>query len=523
MGATDVDPFAIFHAAPVGETSTEKAQRLKQEAEAQRISDMIDEQLKAEKQAMKKEKYTVRVLLLGQSESGKSTTLKNFRMRYARAAWEEERASWRAVIQLNLIRSIITIVEAIQDEMEDASENPPSPSTRYGNHSTSSDSPTGSSFNFSLPSDAVSQSGFSSILTERHQLLKLRLGPLRRVQTDLKRRLGEGAEEEQDGVAAEIGPLDNSKGHRPQRREFTVRRLHDALQKGASVHKPISRNFNGGAGSHSNGSHTGSDEDVTVDDATEIIASCREDMRSLWCDESVRAVLKKRKIRLEDSAGFFLDDLDRIAHRNYEPSDDDVLRARLRTLGVQEYKINFEPNNTTVFSAGIGGDVGKTWLLYDVGGSRTVRHAWIPFFEDVQAIIFLAPVSCFDERLSEDSKVNRLEDSFMLWRSVTSSALLSKATMILFLNKCDLLKKKLRSGVMVRQYLPSFGDRPNDTNTVVKYLREKFKEILKQQSPEQRAGYFYATSVIDTKATSTTIKAVKDSILRHYLVNAEFL
>ncbi|PPR05527.1 hypothetical protein CVT24_003270 [Panaeolus cyanescens] len=497
MGATDVDPFAIFHAAPPGETSLQRTQRLKQEAEAQRISDMIDEQLKAEKQALKKEKYTVRVLLLGQSESGalcfkfrKSTTLKNFRMRYARAAWDEERASWRAVIQLNLIRSIITIVEAIQDEMEAASGNPPSPTSRHANYASSSgESPTTSSFHHSSPSDGASQAGFSTLLTERHQLLKLRLGPLRRVETDLKRRLGEGAEEEQDGAAASMGPLDGSNGHRSQRREFSVRRLHDALQKGASVHKPSGRSVNGG-------SHTESDEDVTIDDATEIIASCRDDMRSLWCDESVRAVLKNRKIRLEDSAGFFLDDLDRIARRSYEPSDDDVLRARLRTLGVQEYRICFEPANTTVFSAGIGGDVGKTWLLYDVGGSRTMRHAWIPFFEDIQAIIFLAPVSCFDERLSEDSKVNRLEDSFMLWRSVTSSMLLSKATMILFLNKCDLLKKKLKSGVMVRQYLPSFGDRPNDTNTVVKYLREKFKEILKQQSPEQRAGYFYATSVI---------------------------
>ncbi|KAJ3506396.1 hypothetical protein NLJ89_g6889 [Agrocybe chaxingu] len=156
---------------------------------------------------------------------------------------------------------------------------------------------------------------------------------------------------------------------------------------------------------------------------------------------------------------------------------------------------------------GIGGDAGKEWLLYDVGGSRTMRHAWVPYFDNVQAIIFLAPVSCFDERLTEDSKVNRLEDSFLLWRSVCGSKLLARATMILFLNKCDLLKKKLKSGVQVRKYLPSYGERPNDANTVVKYLKEKFKEIFKQQSADQRQSYFYATSVIDTKATAATIKA----------------
>jgi guanine nucleotide-binding protein subunit alpha len=33
----------------------------------------------------------------------------------------------------------------------------------------------------------------------------------------------------------------------------------------------------------------------------------------------------------------FLNDIERIAARDYEPSDNDVIRARLRTLGVQEY------------------------------------------------------------------------------------------------------------------------------------------------------------------------------------------
>lgn len=37
----------------------------------------------------------------------------------------------------------------------------------------------------------------------------------------------------------------------------------------------------------------------------------------------------------------FLNDIDRIAVRDYEPTNDDVVRARLRTLGVQEHRIKF--------------------------------------------------------------------------------------------------------------------------------------------------------------------------------------
>jgi guanine nucleotide-binding protein subunit alpha len=38
-----------------------------------------------------------------------------------------------------------------------------------------------------------------------------------------------------------------------------------------------------------------------------------------------------------------LDDLYRIAHRGYEPTDDDIVRARLRTVGVQEYRFLLDP------------------------------------------------------------------------------------------------------------------------------------------------------------------------------------
>jgi hypothetical protein len=38
-----------------------------------------------------------------------------------------------------------------------------------------------------------------------------------------------------------------------------------------------------------------------------------------------------------------------------------------------------------------------TWHLYDVGGARGQRHSWVPFFDDANAIIFVAPVSAFDQ------------------------------------------------------------------------------------------------------------------------------
>lgn len=69
----------------------------------------------------------------------------------------------------------------------------------------------------------------------------------------------------------------------------------------------------------------------------------------------------------------FLDDLNRVARVDYEPTDDDVLRSSLRTIAPQEYRIKIK--QSTSFFEG-GGDLGKEWLLYDLGGSRTMVYAF---------------------------------------------------------------------------------------------------------------------------------------------------
>lgn len=71
------DPLAAAAAPPSDETPQQRADREREEAEAKRVSDEIDQSLRDERAALRKKKKPVKVLLLGQSESGKSTTLKS--------------------------------------------------------------------------------------------------------------------------------------------------------------------------------------------------------------------------------------------------------------------------------------------------------------------------------------------------------------------------------------------------------------------------------------------------------------
>ncbi|KAH0834093.1 guanine nucleotide binding protein, alpha subunit [Lanmaoa asiatica] len=497
------DPFALVLAPPPNESPEAREARERAEAEARRRSDSIDEQLRQERITLKKKKKPVKVLLLGQSESGKSATLKSqssiihphfdpvdltplldFQLQYARREWAEDKTAWRAVIFLNLIRNILDVLDALLREMSLADGDRRPPSTEYISDSDWEPSPHTPVYRF----------------TDKHRLLKLRLAPLRRVQVDLEKRLGPGSQEIYSFLP--VAPTErDEKGHLHSREFGIISRngWKSGLEKLRLVQKDGSRPES-----------TPRRREEEKYEITDVLVGCKEDMKNLWDDSVVQQILTQRKAHIEDSPGFFLNDIERIASSGYEPSDDDIVRARLRTVGVQEHKFIME-------------DQGREWIMYDVGGTRSSRAVWASYFDDVDAIIFLSPISCFDERLREDSRVNRLEDSYQLWRSVCSSPILAKTHIILFLNKCDLLHNKIKRGARVKDFIPSFGDRKNDTSTVMKYFQSHFKEISKSVSPEPRPFFVHFTSVIDTKATAVTLRVVEESILRSHLRNADLL
>ncbi|KAJ7353187.1 guanine nucleotide binding protein, alpha subunit [Mycena albidolilacea] len=505
--SSEDDPLTAALAPPPNEKPAEREARERAEAESKRVSDEIDAQLRRERENEKKRK-PVKLLLLGQSESGKTATLKilladifQFQLLYCKRQWSQDRASWRCVILLNLVRNMNDILDILGREM--AAANPEALPVASSKMTQPTAIPTstatiGSPIAYGLP---------LLKFKDKHRLLRLRLAPLRRVQSDLEARLGAAATELYTTNTNSAAPFDSgsSTTPKPREKEFSIHSTNGwktALERFRAARR-----------------RSGEDSGVLrkvrdmEDEVLDVIAGCRDDMRSIWEDRVVREMLSRRKVRIEDSAGFFLNDVDRIARTDYQITDDDIIRARLRTVGVQEYRVTFEH----------GHSAGSEWRMYDVGGTRSSRAVWYSYFDDVDAIIFLAPVSCFDEKLAEDRHVNRLEDSYMLWKSVCACKLLARTQLVLFLNKCDLLQAKLMRGAKIRDSVPSFGDRRNDVATATRYFQQHFKEIQRTYSPVQRPFYVHLTSVIDTKSTAVTLGAVEESILRDHLRRADLM
>ncbi|KAH9916664.1 G-protein alpha subunit [Fomitopsis serialis] len=429
----------------------------KQQKDAQAVSHRIDEDIQESRKAFERRKKAIKILLLGRV--GKSTTLKNFQLAFSPQHFRSERAAWRTIIQLNLIRSIKRLLEVLQQELDESTQplRTGAPDKGKGKAAT---------VRFS-----------TSPLTDQHRRMRMRLSPLLPIEEQLTRRLLPDAND----------------------------RLQDVCVRAGSGWKGLLAGIqqDGGADGQARAKEPRrpSTAEGRRDDPTAVLAACRDDIIALWEDPVVRAVLKRRGVRLQDMPGFFLNDAARIATMGYDPTDEDIVRARLRTLGVEEHRFTMES----------GALPGSEWYIYDVGGSRNNRPMWIPYFDDIQAIIFLAPLA-FNLMLEEDTKVNRLEDSIMLWKEICQNPLLAKTTLILFLNKAT-----LAAGIRVNKYVPSYGDQPNDVQHVTKYFRDKFRGYHKRLSPQARSFYWHETSVVDTRSTAAILVGVREGILRAHL------
>ncbi|KAH8827966.1 guanine nucleotide-binding protein alpha-4 subunit [Flagelloscypha sp. PMI_526] len=453
------------------ESAEERQARLQREQEAQARSNAIDEELNRQRIAEKKGPKCVKLLLLG-----KSTTLKNFQLMNSPKAFRTERASWRAVVQLNVVRSIRLILDAVTDAQNAVR-------------------PSGS---------PITDTPEYPPLTPEHLKLKMRLAPLQSVEDALLRKLAPPGTA--DNEATHLTPLTNL----PGRKELAV---YGAKQwKGA-----FGRLLTGGERTSLDGDAVNLED---PDEPSVVLNACRDDMIQLWNDPLIRQLLKAQKLRLEDMAGFpmtdgfssFLDSIERVTALRYVPTDDDILRARIKTLGVSEHRFRLKAMS--------GNMVSHDWRIFDVGGARSVTifvAAWVPYFDDIDAIIFLAPISCFDQVLAEDSAVNRLEDSILLWKSVVGHPLLKNTSIVLFLNKIDILKQKLQAGVKFADFVVSYGQRPNTYDSISGYLQKKFAGLHKTASPQPRPFYSHFTSVTDTQSTAIILGNIKDQIVQENL------
>ena len=146
------------------------------------------------------------------------------------------------------------------------------------------------------------------------------------------------------------------------------------------------------------------DDQVIAKDAFDLIRSMDEcepidievgdAIKTLWADPGIIKVWDRRnEFQIIESVKYYFDKIDEIKQPDYIPSQNDVLMARVRTSGIVTERYNIDDT---------------TFEMYDVGGQRNERKKWIHCFEGVTAVIFVAAISEYDQKLFEDGATNRM-------------------------------------------------------------------------------------------------------------------
>lgn len=222
-------------------------------------------------------------------------------------------------------------------------------------------------------------------------------------------------------------------------------------------------------------------------------------IKRLWSDEGAQETFaRRREYQLNDSAEYFLNALDRLCGKNYVPSQDDVLRTRVKTTGIVEIRFHFKELH---------------FKMFDVGGQRSERKKWIHCFEGVTAIIFCVALSAYDLMLAEDEEMNRMHESMKLFDSICNNKWFVETSIILFLNKKDLFEGKIKTSPLTVCFPEYKGH--NCFEEAAPYIQMQFEDLNKRKDTKEIYTHF--TCATDTNNIQFVFDAVTDVIIKYNL------
>ncbi|KAK0482796.1 guanine nucleotide binding protein, alpha subunit, partial [Armillaria novae-zelandiae] len=234
--------------------------------------------------------------------------------------------------------------------------------------------------------------------------------------------------------------------------------------------------------------------------------------KALWHDPGIRAAWERgNEAALPENLEYFFSDLDRLFDPQYQPTEQDIIHCRFRTIGITETVFFLRERELT---------------MVDVGGQKSEQRKLIHCFQDVASILFLVSLSGYDQCLVEDKDANQMQDAMSIWDSICHSQWFKYTSIILFLNKNDLFEKKIphsniKNFFPVRDVLPrvlklslinhwDFDGEPGDVRAGRDYFKRRFSKLAtKAGRLKEREIYIHITTATDTAMLRVVMAAVE--------------
>ena len=121
--------------------------------------------------------------------------------------------------------------------------------------------------------------------------------------------------------------------------------------------------------------------------------------------------------------------LPRITEPDYLPSDEDILRCRVRTCGIHEFEFDYGSDSVR---------------LVDVGGPRNDRKRWVHCFQDVSLLFIVVSFDLIDKVLFEDESVDAFQEQAYILKELLGTKWFRETNAVLVGTHADCLSPEIR-------------------------------------------------------------------------------
>ncbi|KAJ3289218.1 Guanine nucleotide-binding protein G(o) subunit alpha [Rhizoclosmatium sp. JEL0117] len=214
-------------------------------------------------------------------------------------------------------------------------------------------------------------------------------------------------------------------------------------------------------------------------------------VKKLWEDSGVQyCYVRRAEVGVPECCRYVMENLERIGKKEYMPTDQDVIQARIMTQTISKTVVSFEK---------------QQYSIIDVGGQKSQRRKWAPFFDDVRAVVFVVAMSGFDQVLVEDGRTNRIRDALHVFSCMVNLPAFANVPFIVFMNKKDVFKEKVRDlKTRIADFFPEFkGEETYEDGAT--FFVDLFKECNRN---EEREVVFHLTFATDGNSLRGVMEAV---------------
>lgn len=239
----------------------------------------------------------------------------------------------------------------------------------------------------------------------------------------------------------------------------------------------------------------------------ELTPDVAEAITDLWNDPAMKDVYKStNSLGIGENASYFFDNIERIATDAYVPTDEDILKSRIKTIGSAQMMLNIK----------YGDDNAKT-VIMDFGGQNSERGKWKNSFSDVDLILFIISLSDFDQTMFEDKNQSRTQDAMSLFSQILTSSTFQKTPCILIMNKIDIFSKKLQEAEeqeKFREIYPGFTGDISNVEQAIEHVKASFQD--KVAADRQGSLDIFCINALETESIDKLIQAISKKTIEIY-------